>query len=34
MQGNQVFWQRLENMNADDMRQYYNTQKYLKKYNK
>jgi len=34
MQGNQALWQRLEKMSADDMRQYYNTQPYLKKYNK
>ena len=34
MQGNQALWQRLEKLSADELRSYYKTQKYLKKYNK
>ena len=34
MQSNQALWQYLEKLNADELRSYYNNQKYLKKYNK
>ena len=34
MQGNQALWQHLEKLSADELRSYYKTQKYLKKYNK
>ena len=34
MQGNQALWQHLEKLSADELRSYYKSQKYLKKYNK